>query len=202
MEDIKLCSDGKYRWIYEFKMLKNPVILLTIWKMFLYILLGMWVVFGLFRLRYDSFPEAMKNQLLDLSLPAAILLVLSVVAYLILAGIYGWTYCVLFEMDNEGIRHVQMEKQVKKAEALSFITVMMGIAANNPTAIGAGILSSSKSESYSEFSKVKKVKYLPALNTIKLSSPFNHNQIYADGENYQFVKKYIEERLGTQNGRI
>ncbi len=29
---IKLCEDGKYRWIYELSMLKNPVILLTVWK--------------------------------------------------------------------------------------------------------------------------------------------------------------------------
>ena len=28
-EKIQLCPDGKYRWIYEYDMLKNPSILLT-----------------------------------------------------------------------------------------------------------------------------------------------------------------------------
>ena len=33
-ENIYYCTDGKYRWIYELNMLKNPVILMTIWKIF------------------------------------------------------------------------------------------------------------------------------------------------------------------------
>ena len=28
-ENIKKCDDGSYRWVYEFDMLKNPIILLT-----------------------------------------------------------------------------------------------------------------------------------------------------------------------------
>jgi len=31
-ENIFLCPDGKYRWIYEYQMLKNPTILIAIMK--------------------------------------------------------------------------------------------------------------------------------------------------------------------------
>lgn len=31
-ENIYLCPDGKYRWYYEFPMMKNPTLLFTIWK--------------------------------------------------------------------------------------------------------------------------------------------------------------------------
>ena len=31
-ENIYLCPDGVYRWIYEFPMAKNPTILITVWK--------------------------------------------------------------------------------------------------------------------------------------------------------------------------
>ena len=31
-ENIYLCSDGKYRWIYEYDMLRNPALLITILK--------------------------------------------------------------------------------------------------------------------------------------------------------------------------
>ena len=31
-ENIRLCPDGKYRWIYEFSMLKNPAVLRTVFK--------------------------------------------------------------------------------------------------------------------------------------------------------------------------
>ena len=33
-ENIYLCPDGMYRWIYEFRMMKNPAILFTLFKIF------------------------------------------------------------------------------------------------------------------------------------------------------------------------
>ncbi len=30
--NVKLCPDGKYRWCYEVNMLKNPMILFTVFK--------------------------------------------------------------------------------------------------------------------------------------------------------------------------
>ncbi len=40
-ENIKKSDDGTYRWVYEFNMLKNPIILLTVLKIFLLVLVGM-----------------------------------------------------------------------------------------------------------------------------------------------------------------
>ena len=34
-ENIRLCPDGKYRWVYEVEMLKNPTILFTVFKVLL-----------------------------------------------------------------------------------------------------------------------------------------------------------------------
>jgi hypothetical protein len=34
-ENIYLCPDGAYRWVYEFDMIKNPTILITVWKVLL-----------------------------------------------------------------------------------------------------------------------------------------------------------------------
>jgi len=57
-ENIKKCEDGTYRWVYEFSMLKNPIILLTILKIFLIVMVGIWVVFGLLRIGSDGFTGA------------------------------------------------------------------------------------------------------------------------------------------------
>ncbi|MBO5550983.1 MAG: hypothetical protein J5966_03405, partial [Lachnospiraceae bacterium] len=38
-ENIYLCTDGKYRWVYELNMINSPVILFTIWKIFGIVLL-------------------------------------------------------------------------------------------------------------------------------------------------------------------
>ncbi|RYQ27390.1 hypothetical protein [Bifidobacterium pseudolongum] len=194
-ENIKKCDDGTYRWVYEFDMLKNPIILLTVLKIFLIVLVGIWVMFGLFRIGNDGFVGAFALQTKELLIPAAILLGLSIVAYIILACIYGWKYCVLFEMNETGIRHIQMEKQYKKAQAIGWLTVMAGAAAGKPGAAGTGLLAATKNEQATEFSKVKRMRALKAFHTIKLDGLLNHNQIYAEPEDYEFVLDYISKRI-------
>ena len=194
-ENIKKSDDGTYRWVYEFNMLKNPIILLTVLKIFLLVLVGIWVVFGLFRIGNEGFVGAFVAQTKELLIPAMILFGLSIVAYIILACIYGWKYCVLFEMNETGIRHIQMEKQYKKAQAIGWLTAMVGAAAGKPGAGGAGLLAAVKNEQASEFSKVKHLRTLKVFHTIKLDSPLNHNQIYVEAEDYEFVLEYISKHI-------
>lgn len=194
-ENIKKCDDGTYRWAYEFNMLKNPISLLTVLKIFLLVLVGMWIIFGLFRIGDDGFVGAFVAQTKELLIPAAILFGLSIVGYIILACIYGWKYCVLFEMNETGIRHIQMEKQYKKAQTLGWLTAMAGAAAGKPGVMGTGLLAATKNEQATEFSKVKRLRTFRAFHTIKLDSPLNHNQIYAEPEDYDFVLNYISKRI-------
>ena len=194
-ENIKKCDDGTYRWVYEFNMLKNPIIFLTVLKIFLLVLVGMWFVFGLCRVGDDGFVGAFVAQTKELLIPAAILVGLSIVAYIILACIYGFKYCVLFEMNETGIRHIQMKKQYKKAQALGWLTAMVGIAAGKPGVVGTGLLAATKNEQATEFSKVKRMRSLRAFHTIKLDGLLNHNQIYAQPEDYDFVLDYISKRI-------
>ena len=193
--NIKECDDGTYRWVYEFDMLKNPIILLTVLKIFLIVLVGIWVVFGLFRIGNDGFVGAFALQTKELLIPAAVLLGLSIVAYIILACIYGWKYCVLFEMNETGIRHIQMEKQYKKAQAIGWLTAMAGAAAGKPGAAGTGLLAATKNEQATEFGKVNRMRVFRAFHTIKLDALLNHNQIYAEPEDYEFVLDYISKRI-------
>lgn len=198
MSEIKHCDDGTYRWVYEFNMLKNPIIILTIWKIFVLILLGMWIVFGLFGIKTHGVSDAYLFEAKALMIPALILLGLSILAYFILAAMYGWKYCVLFEMNEDGIKHIHMEKQYKKAEALGWLTFMVGVVGGNPSTAGTGLLSATKNLQITEFSKVKKMKVLKVFNTIKLDSLLNHNQIYVEPEDFEFVKDYIEKRVQTK----
>ena len=194
-ENIKKGDDGTYRWVYEFNMLKNPMILLTVLKIFLLVLAGMWIVFGMFRIGNDGFIGAFAAQTKELLIPAAILFGLSIAAYIILACIYGWKYCVLFEMNETGIRHIQMEKQYKKAQALGWLTAMAGAAAGKPGAAGTGLLAATKNEQATEFGKVNRMRVFRAFHTIKLDALLNHNQIYAEPEDYEFVLDYISKRI-------
>ncbi len=121
-------------------------------------------------------------------------LFLGVIAYLILSGLNGWRYIVLFEMDEEKIAHIQLPKQVKKAEAIGILTSLAGIASKNVTTIGIGLNASSKSSTTSEFKNVERVIGSRRFNTIKVNQLLDHNQIYVYTEDYDFVWNYITER--------
>lgn len=192
-ENISKYSDGKYRWAYELNMFKNPIILFTVWKIFFFISLAM-PVFGFFislgnSSFWDSFWDILKTWLILL----AILTALTILGHTLYAAIMGGKYCVVFEMDEKGIMHTQMAKQVKKAQAIAALTVIAGIAGRNPGLVGVGINSSIKTKSYSQFDIVKKVKITKFTKVIKLSETFEHNQVYASKEDMNFVAKYIIE---------
>ena len=192
-ENIYLCPDGYYRWVYEFPMLRNPAILLTIWKMFGIVILLQILLSFLMELVRGSISLWVRDYLLSpgiLILPE-ILFALSILAYLILAGIYGWKYMILFEMNEEQIVHMQMPKQFEKAQALGWLTAMTGLAAGNYTAAGAGMLSSAKNSMSSEFKNVKILIGRRSLHLIKVNGVLNHNQVYALPQDYEFVWNYI-----------
>lgn len=193
-ENIYLCPDGVYRWVYEFPMLKNPTILFTVWKVLLVSCAICLVLVGVPIL----FTEGLGGLLglpKGIGAGALVLIALSIPAYVILAAMYGWKYVVLFEMDDEKVRHIQMEKQFGKAEALGWLTVMAGLASGNLTAAGSGMLSATKNTSTSYFADVKQVKANRAMHVIRVNQLLNRNQIYAEDADFDFVLQYIQERV-------
>lgn len=184
--NIKLCADGKYRWIYEFSMLKNPTIFFTVLKIFM--LCGCAPAFivlfeSLGREGFGAFITCVKVY----GLVMLIFVPLTLFAYLIVAAIYGWKYIVLFEMDDEGIVHIQQDKQFKKAQGIALLTMLTG-------RVGQGLLVSAKNVQRSRFRSVRTVKGIRRRNTIKLNQILVHNQIYTEKEDYDFVWNFITSR--------
>ena len=112
------------------------------------------------------------------------------IGYPLYAVIMGGKYCVMFEMDKDGINHKQMPPQARKAELLSSLTVMGGLAAGNITTVGVGLLAS-RTEMYSDFSKVSAVKPFPRTNVIGVNEGLFHNQVYTSPGDFDFVLNYI-----------
>ena len=195
-ENIWRCPDGVYRWTYEYNMLRNPTILITVYKV-LGISIGVVFVFtflvSLFSGDMRSWEDVLGQGKL-LLIMAGIMLVLGFVGYLIVAAVFGWKYQVLFEMTDDYVKHIQMPKQVKKAETLGWITVIAGAMAKQPTTMGAGLLSMAKSTSTSEFANVEFVKVRRRRNTIHVNYLLDKNQVYAEDADFDFVEKFILER--------
>lgn len=191
---VRLCEDGKYRWIYEMNMLTNPTIFLTVFKIFFYIILAGWLIFGTFLYLihgdFKGFLDFSEGALIAIAGMA----VLTFLGVLLLSALYGGKYVVLFEMDEQEIKHIQLPRQVKKAQALSLLTALVGIAAKRPTTVGAGLLASGKTTSTSEYKKVRRVVARRTLHLIKVNQLLEKNQFYVPDEDFDFVYEYIKSR--------
>ncbi|TJX15805.1 zinc ribbon domain-containing protein [Tissierella creatinini] len=191
-ENITKSSEATYSWMYEFSLWKNPAVLITVFKVLLIALMAPGLLMFFLTLG-EGIVEAFKIFVSILGIGTILMSLLMIAGYVILALAYGGKYYVLFKMDNKGINHIQLDKQHKKAQALGFLTALIGASSNNISAAGAGILGASKKNMYTNFKKVKSVKFSPSTNTIYLNESLNKNQIYAAKEDFQFVKEFILE---------
>lgn len=191
-KEVRLCSDGKYRWVYEMNLLKNPTIFFTVLKVMMISIAIVWL-FGLIiglgdmDLDYYLFWTKLSGIMLG------VFVVLTIIGVLITAVILG-KYVVLFEMDEKEVTHIQMPRQVKKAEAIGLITALVGAMAKNPTTIGTGMLAASKTKSTSVFANVRRVKARRRLNLIKVNQLLDKNQVYVSDEDFDFVYDFIKSR--------
>ncbi len=189
-KEVRLCSDGKYRWVYEMNMLKNPTIFFTVLKVMMISLGIVWLfglVIGIGNMSLDYFLFWTKLT----GIMIGIFFVLTIIGVLITAAVLG-KYVVLFEMDEKEVTHIQMPRQVKKAEVIGLITALVGAMAKSPTTIGAGVLATAKTKSTSEFVNVRRVKARRRFNLIKVNQLFDKNQVYVADEDFDFVYNYIK----------
>ena len=188
--NIILCDDGFYRWYYDFNMLKNPGILFTVFKV-LGLSFGIVWLFVFILALADGDIESALGTIGVFAIIILVFLVIGVIAYLIVAAIYGGSYMVLFEMNEVEIRHIQAPRQFKKAHAMGWIAFFTGALSGSPARMGQGLMVMSKNDSVSRFESVEKVTVRPSRSTIHMDQLFNKNQVYAYPEDFEFVRQFI-----------
>lgn len=189
---VTLYPDGKYRWVYEVPMLKNPSILFDVYKV-LGISFGLVWLFGVLLICCeDGFSlESLWGTTSGFLVLMLVFLVIGYIAYVIVAWYYGWKYVVLFTLDEKEVVHQQMPYQVKKAKVLSALTVLVGVAAGKPGVMGTGILSASRSKSTSVLADVACIKPCRRLNLIKVNQLLNKNRVFVPDEDFDFVYDFL-----------
>lgn len=195
-ENIRLCPDGVYRWYYELDMLKNPAIILSVWKV-LGISFGavffLLLTADLFQKRIQTAAD-LGRAVMPLLILMGVFFVISIISYLILAAMYGWKYMVLFEMTEDCVRHIQMPGQFQKAQALGWLAMLSGRSSGKPAMAGLGLDISARNTSVSEFKNVEVVKPRRRRNTIYVNQRLDRNQVYAGDADFDFVEKFILDR--------
>ena len=191
---VTLCPDGKYRWVYEVPMLKNPSILYDVYKV-LGISIGVvWLLNVLLIGCEEGFSlENLWSSTYIILVVMLILAVIGLIAYVIVAWCYGWKYVVLFTMDEKKIVHQQMPRQVKKAQILGALTTFVGAAAGKPSVVGTGYLAASRSTTTSELANVARLIPHRRQNLIKVNQLLNKNRIFVPDEDFDFVYNFLRQ---------
>ena len=192
---VMLGEDGVLRWVYELNMWRNPTLIITIGKVLaLCALLPGLLVFFLALVEGDGFVAALPLLVRISAIVIAIIAGLLFFAYLLVGFINGGRYCVIFEMDDHGVKHIQMRRQFKKAQALSMLAVLAGAVTGNIATTGAGLLAGSRQSLYSAFSKVKSVTVNEKRQVIYVNEALKRNQVYADAADFVFIRNHILAR--------
>ena len=198
-ERVALCEDGKYRWTYEFNMLKNPAIIVVVYKIFLILLSIPFIINVIALARNGELQKEWNDRLWSGSNPKVWLVVMAVfaviilISYLIVAWMYGGKYIVHFTMDETGIVHEMETGQYERARKLGILTAIVGILSKKPSTVGAGMLAASRTTSTSRFDRVRHIRPRRALHLIKVNQLLERNQVYAQKEDFDFVLDYIRQ---------
>lgn len=188
---------GKYCWLHETNLYRNPVFLFLMWKIFFFIWLGVATFVMILSSWGDDLIEALHNIGLPLLYVLIFLLVLITFSYLVYALMMGGKYSVLFEMDEKGVTHTQLPKQFKKAQKLAGLTTLAGLVTKSPRVMGAGLLAAGNPSMHTDFKRLRAIKVNRKKCTIKLrSSDLMHNQVYTAPEDFDFVLDFICARSG------
>jgi hypothetical protein len=189
---VTLYPDGKYRWVYEVPMLKNPSILFDVYKV-LGISFGIVWLFNVVLIGcengYDL--ESLWGITSGFLVLMLVFLVIGYIAYVIVAWYYGWKYVVLFTMDEKEVVHQQMPRQVKKAKVLGALATLVGTAAGKPGVMGTGVLAASRSTSTSVLANVSRLIPCRRLHLIKVNQLLNKNRVFVPDEDFDFVYDFL-----------
>ena len=189
---MTLCPDGKYRWVYEVPMLKNPSILFDVYKV-LGISFGIVWLFNVLLIGCEEgyTLKSLWGVTSCFLVLMGVFLVIGYIAYVIVAWSYGWKYVVLFTLDEKEVVHQQMPRQVKKATVLGALTAMVGAVAGKPGVVGTGILSASRSTSTSVLADVARIIPCRRLHLIKVNQLLNKNRVFVPDEDFDFVYDFL-----------
>jgi len=119
---------------------------------------------------------------------------LGIFAYWVVAVTNGRKYTVLFEMDEKGIKHIQIKRKVKATTIITWMGILTGALAGRPGAVGSSILAATHTSLSSSFSTTRSVTAVPRQHLIKVNGLITRNRIFVDDTHFQFVYDYITSR--------
>ncbi|NDL68371.1 zinc ribbon domain-containing protein [Anaerotalea alkaliphila] len=194
-DNILVGLDGKLRWVYEVNLWTDTTIPLLAWKVILLASLAptlLMLVLGILEGSGEQILFAFK---LYGYMAVGMTILLAISYYLVFVPIiHGGKYPLIFEMDDQGVNHIQMQKGRKKAEALGFIGVLAGALAGNPTVAGAGMLAGARTSMYTPFRNVRSITAQRRRKVLRLRAGASENILYIHDGDFDHVLDHVRSR--------
>lgn len=189
-----LCPDGKYRWVYDVPMLKNPSILFEVYWVLMVSCAIVWVIAMLIGgctgdLKLTMVWDSIKN----FPLVAAFLFVLGWVGYFFVAWYYGWKYSILFIMDEKEVVHEQLKSTTHKARVIGKLTALGGAAGGKVGMVGMGALIATRTSMTTSLDDVRRLIPCRRMNLIKVNERFSRNRVFVADEDFEFVYDFLRQ---------
>ncbi len=192
-EKVTLYEDGKYRWLYELNMYKNPSIFYTVAKVVgISAFLPLAVLLFVTMREGHSLSQIMK-EMIPVYIVIALMIPITGFSYWFVAHRYGGVYCMVYEMDENGVEFRQIDKQFEKQKVIAKLAAFTGALTGNLGLLGSALYNMTAQSAYSDFNKVYSVRSFKERNLIKVNSPFLFNQVYAQDEDFDFVENFIRD---------
>ncbi len=197
---VKMYQDGKYHWIHEVNLYKNPTVLIDVYKVLGLTMVIFWVFITCIQACADGISiETITFPLQITGVMIAIFAVLGLLGYLLFAVISGGKYVVHFTLDENGVVHEQTASSKKASQWVGLLTALVGIFAKKPGVVGSGMLAGSRTAMSTSFADVKKVKAYRWMNVIKVNQTLEKNRVYVNDEDFDFVYNFILSRCPKAN---
>ena len=189
-----LCPDGKYRWVYDVPMLKNPTILFEVFWVLLVSFGIVWLIFVLIGSCSGDFGLPMLWMSIKMfALLSAVFFVLGFVAYFFVAWYYGWKYSIMFIMDEKEVVHEQLKSTTHKARVIGKLTALGGAAGGGVGMVGMGALIATRTSMTTSLDDVRRLIPCRRMNCIKVNERFSRNRVFVADEDFYFVYDFLRQ---------
>lgn len=189
-------AKNKYCWIYEYNMYKNPTIVFNILRIISFFDLLAWLIASTFKFESKGVIEALATTFIPFAYILIALVSLSIIAYYMYALIRGGRYCVIFQMNNEGIHHIRMKRKYQKSGFFMSIGNLLNAFTNDNFEhdVKKNPITDVDSDTYTNFSDVRKIIIYRRENAIKLiSKKGKESMVYSERDDMEFIMNFITD---------
>ena len=195
MKNISIDENGKYVWEYEVDLYQNKVIFDLIMKILTGIFAFIVIVMTALIIMDGSFDWEGMWFFLKIAIPIFLFVyVLGFLSYRYYAYSLGGVYHMRFEMDEEGINHIPMQREREYSRKVGIFSMLVGLFTRNVGQVGSGFYVATLENVYSRYDRVTSVKADRKHDLINVNYVTLNNQVYVGKEDYDFVFDYIASR--------